>query len=83
MFLNKYLQIYYLLHLGIPRYYKIEQIFRDSKSHAILDQIKSIECWLVYGLVARSTSTEENQQIFSVIENTENKYRQILTKRAN
>ena len=28
-------------------------------------------------------STEENQQIFRVIENNENKYRQILTKRAN
>ena len=34
-------------------------------------------------LLEALTLTEENQQIFRVIENTENKYRQILTKRAN
>ena len=46
-------------------YYKIEQIFSDLKTHAILVQIRNNWC----NPQADRSSTEEKQQIFSIINN--------------
>ena len=67
MFLNKYLQILPFVPRNSFHYYKIEQIFSDLKTHAILVQIRNNWC----NPQADRSSTEEKQQIFSVIENNQ------------